>query len=157
MKVFFAMLLLSSLAFAGIKGEFPQGPDASITPGSLCTRPDSYRYEEHIPYCKRDVAGDLKRDVFTEYRNLGWGLNPSKRSEYKIDHLIPLCAGGSNEEDNLWPQHKTIYAQTDEMENIGCQRLRDGKIKQAELVKMILAAKHNLSLVPQTMKFLNNL
>lgn len=151
------MVLFSVVAHAEFKAEYPRGPLGDLTPGSLCDRPDSYRYAERIPYCKRDVDRDLKDDVFKEYRHEGFRLNPKNRSDYKIDHLIPLCAGGSNREDNLWPQHVTIYSQTDPLEHVGCEKLKAGKIKQARLVEMILAAKKNLSLVPQTLNFLENL
>lgn len=157
--IILSFLIVSQFAVAnvGLKAEFPKGPEAEVTPGSLCDRPDSYRYQEKIPYCNRDVDGQLKRDVFQEYRELGYRLNPKQRADYKIDHLIPLCAGGSNNEDNLWPQHKSVYELTDPLEFVGCNKLKEGKIKQALLVKKILAAKHNLSLVPETLEYLENL
>lgn len=160
MKVLFLGLLLSSSIFAGIeiKAEYPKGPESSLTPGSLCDRPDSYRYPERIAYCERDhLDPAVKEDVFREYRNNGYGLNPSNRSQYKIDHLVPLCAGGSNQENNLWPQHMTIYSVTDPMESLGCEKLKLGKIKQADLVRRIIAAKKNMSLVPSTLSFLRTL
>lgn len=150
-------LLFSLFAHADFIAEYPQNPIQDLTPGSLCDRPDSYRYSERIPYCKRDVDSSLKNDVFQEYRHEGYRLNPKNRSDYKIDHLIPLCAGGSNREDNLWPQHVTIYTQTDPLEHVGCEKLKAGKIKQARLVQLILAAKKNLTLVPATLTFLENL
>lgn len=62
-----------------------------------------YRYPEHIAYCERDVTTQTKNDVFATYRNeLGFKLDVRNRANYKIDHFIPLCAGGSNHEDNLW-------------------------------------------------------
>jgi hypothetical protein len=159
MKFFFLSLLISFSAVSGViyKAEFPKGPETDLTPGKLCDRPDAYRYEERIPYCNRDVDRTLKDDVFREYRESGYRLNPKERQNYKIDHLIPLCAGGSNSEDNLWPQHITIYSQTDPLESIGCEKLKIGKIKQAKLVEMILAAKRDLTLVPKTITYLNNL
>ena len=149
-------LLFSLFAFAD-KGEYPRGPIQDLTPGSLCDRPDSYRYAERIPYCNRVVDRELKEDVFREYRHEGYRLNPRNRENYKIDHLIPLCAGGSNRENNLWPQHVSIYTKTDPIEHIGCEKLKAGKIKQARLVQLILAAKKDLSLVPETLNFLRRL
>lgn len=159
MKLLLLGLVISFQAFAigTYKAEFPSGPSNELTPGSLCDRPDSYRYPERIPYCNRDVDSSLKNDVFKEYRDDGYRLNPKDRQNYKIDHLIPLCAGGSNQEDNLWPQHVSIYTLTDPMEGIGCEKLKSGLIKQAELVKLILAAKKDLTLVPDTLKRLNSL
>jgi hypothetical protein len=158
MKFLLALVLLSSTAFAGVtKGEFPKGPDAKLTPGKLCERPDAHRYPEQIAYCNRDVTPATKEDVFREYRLEGYVLPQKQRSIYKIDHLIPLCAGGSNDEANLWPQHESIYTLTDPLESIGCEKLKDAKIKQADLIKMILAAKKDLSLVSKTLSYLSNL
>jgi hypothetical protein len=151
----FTLLLGSAFAQAFYKAEFPQGPLEELTPGSLCSRPSSYRYEEHIPYCNRNVDSHLKADVISEYRHEGYRLN--NRKDYKIDHLIPLCAGGSNREDNLWPQHRSIYVITDPLESVGCEKLKEGKIKQAALVKLIIEAKRNISIAPKTLNYLKNL
>lgn len=150
------ILLTTSAVFAfEIKvSEFPQAPEMALTPGSLCNRPDSYRYPERIPYCNRDVDSSLKKVIFHEYRKEGYRLNPKDREHYKIDHLIPLCAGGSNREDNLWPQHESLYLQTDPIEHTGCEKLKAGKIKQMELVNLILAVKRDLSLASSTLTYL---
>jgi len=151
-------LCLSFSAFSrGYGAEFPKGPIEELTPGSLCIRPTEYRYPERIPYCERNVDTHQKEGIFKEYRQLGFRLNPNDRKNYKIDHLIPLCAGGSNKEDNLWPQHVSIYTQTDPLEGIGCEKLKSGRIKQAELVELILAAKKNLKLVPETLSYLTRI
>lgn len=160
MKAFFFGLLLSSSIFADIeiKADYPKGPESNLTPGSLCDRPDSYRYPERIAYCERDhLEPEVKEDVFREYRNSGYRLDPRRRNDYKVDHLIPLCAGGSNQENNLWPQHMSIYVVTDPMESLGCEKLKLGKIRQGDLVKRIIAAKKNISLVPSTLSFLRSL
>lgn len=162
MKLFIlGLLLISNTLLAspeGYKAEFPLGPDTELTPGSLCDRPNSYRYPERIAYCNREaLEPGIKEDVFREYRHSGYRLNLKNRSDYKIDHLIPLCAGGSNRENNLWPQHVTIFEVTDPLESLGCEKLRGAKIKQARLVQLILAAKKNLSLVPQTLRYLQSL
>lgn len=147
LKSLMALVLIagvSSTVFA--QGEFPTNPDRNLTPGSFCTHPDSYRYPEHIPYCERDVDTRLKREIFQDYNTkLGYHIDMSKRSDFKIDHLIPLCAGGSNQRDNLWPQHKSVYKYTDEMEMIACQKMADGRVTQRKAVDMLLEAKHDLS------------
>jgi len=51
----------------------------------------------------------------------------------------------------------SIYNQTDPLEGLGCEKLKDGLIKQAELIKLILSAKKDLSLVPETLRKLNSL
>lgn len=120
------------------------GPIAELTPGDLCHSPDRYRYPEHIAYCERDVSSELKDQIFNEYRRVGFRLPPNHRSSYKIDHFIPLCAGGSNEPENLWPQHLTIYKITDPVENAACKKLSEGKLSQRETIRLIIKAKLNL-------------
>jgi hypothetical protein len=144
-KTLLALTLLSNVTFAADK-IFPQTPDAKLTPGSLCDRPKSYRYKERIPYCKRDVSRRAKTEVFAVYRReLGYTLPPKDRHQYKIDHYIPLCAGGSNKMDNLWPQHSSIYKQTDAIEHLGCEKLAQGKVTQKELIRLIKEAKADVS------------
>jgi hypothetical protein len=161
MKFLIITLLICFNLFAGVKSnlsnEYPLGPLAVLTPGSLCDHPTTYRYPEQIPYCERNVNRELKEHIFQQYRNEGFRLNPGDRSSYKIDHLIPLCAGGSNHQDNLWPQHRTVYLQTDLLEGLGCEKLKAARIKQSELIKLILAAKKDLTLVDQTLSFLKNI
>src|SRR5690349_1786167 len=89
--------------------DFPRGPEHSVTPGSLCGHADARRYPERVPYCNRDVSSGLKREIFRDYdQRFGYRTTQLPRAQFKIDHLIPLCMGGSNERNNLWPQHETI-------------------------------------------------
>ncbi len=128
---------------------YPMGPDPRLTPGSLCDRPTERRYPEGIAYCGRDVDPHEKQAVYTDYqRTLGFILGQRDRGQFKIDHFIPLCAGGSNYQDNLWPQHSSIYSQTDFLEDLGCQKLKLGRIKQRDLINLFKEMKRNLSRVP---------
>ncbi|MFN8371247.1 MAG: hypothetical protein U0T83_11575 [Bacteriovoracaceae bacterium] len=165
MKSLFILLVLSFTLNIGFaekiiqrNSEYPIGPDSSVTPGSLCDRPTNYRYGERIAYCERNVDTNLKKEIFRVYRDqLHYRLDPNTRSQYKIDHLIPLCAGGSNKQNNLWPQHQTIYNVTDPLEGVGCEQLKAGKITQQALIKLILEAKRSLNKAPDTLRYLNNL
>ena len=75
---------------------------------------------------------------------MGYEITPADRLDFKIDHLIPLCMGGSNGTLNLWPQHKSVYEITDSLEFILCEKLRLAKITQKEAIEKILYAKHHL-------------
>ncbi|MFY7993402.1 MAG: hypothetical protein ACOVP4_08940 [Bacteriovoracaceae bacterium] len=142
------MLFSTNLTHAEILGhEYPLAPIPQLTPGELCSYPTEYRYQENIPYCERDVAYELKEQVFNEYRRAGFVIPANERSNYKIDHFIPLCAGGANTFENLWPQHKTIYEITDSLEVLACEKLKQGKITQRNVVALIKKAKMNLSQV----------
>jgi hypothetical protein len=49
---------------------------------------------------RRGSMGHARRDeILTEY-----GLPPGTHPDYEIDHLIPLCLGGSDDPSNLWPE-----------------------------------------------------
>jgi hypothetical protein len=140
MKIIILVALFTTSLFAG--GTYPQMPD--------------YRYAERIPYCRRDVSQGDKLDVFDVYRARGWSF-PGPRSDYKIDHYIPLCAGGSNNKNNLWPQHKTVYELTDPLEQYGCDALKNGKIKQNALINLIIQGKQNHDQIPGILDQINHL
>ncbi|MGE3610134.1 MAG: hypothetical protein AB7I27_11145 [Bacteriovoracaceae bacterium] len=158
MKYILILLLsFTNFSFASIQ-EFPTSPDPRLTPGSLCTHPDTYRYPERIPYCKRDVDTPQKQAVFELYRKkLGYTLNPNDRESYKIDHYFPLCAGGSNDMNNLWPQHKSVYRKTDQVENYGCDKLSKGRISQKDLITLIIKMKADPSIAPGVLEYLKKL
>jgi hypothetical protein len=154
-------LMFSLSAFAldnGPDGRFPLGPDATMTPGALCQTGQTKRYPEGILYCERDVDRDLKRDLFRRYDvTLGYETQQMARADFKIDHFIPLCAGGANTAENLWPQHKSVYAITDPVEPLICEKMSEGVLKQAEAVQLVRKAKLNLSQVPSVLSYLNSL
>ncbi len=130
--------------------KFPKGPNQELTPGSLCHKPTEYRYPERIPYCRRNVESQLKREIIRTYDSeLGYKIGSMDRQKFKIDHLIPLCAGGSNEEDNLWPQHESVYTITDPLEPLICEKMAEGRLSQKQAVNLILKAKNDLKLVPK--------
>lgn len=154
MKIMAVLLLLSLNAFAG--NPYPRSPDLTLTPGSLCDRPTEYRYPEQIPYCERALNSFNKELIMMAYQKLGWSLS-GERGQYKIDHFIPLCAGGSNNDDNLWPQYYTISKITDALEPLGCEVLAKGNITQKDLIDLIMKAKLNLKEVPAALKYLKSI
>lgn len=153
--LFVVMVLCATLSQAA--DSFPKGPDASVTPGALCSNPSSYRYPEHIKYCERNVSSSTKADIFREYDQMGYRTRSMNRGDFKIDHYIPLCAGGSNDIKNLWPQHKSVYAITDDLEALVCEKMASGRLKQKDAVNYIVTAKNNLDQVPAIMKAVNAL
>lgn len=157
LKLSLISLLLVNVAFAGAN-RFPKNPDLHQTPGKLCTTPTEHRYPEQIAYCERDVDTYTKNSIIAKYDTLfGYEIRSMKRLDFKIDHLIPLCAGGANAEENLWPQHKSVYAITDPIEPLLCEKMAQGKLKQADAVKLILRAKLNLEEAPAVLKEISRL
>ena len=142
----------------GPDGRFPLHPDATMTPGAVCDTGSTRRYPEGVLYCQRDVDRDLKRDLFRRYDvQLGYETQEMPRGDFKIDHFIPLCAGGANTAENLWPQHKSVYAITDPLEPLVCEKMSEGRLKQADAIVMVRQAKLNLDKVPEIMRKLNAL
>ena len=45
------------------------------------------------------MSADRRDEVLLRY-----GLPAGPHPDYEIDHLIPLCLGGSDDFSNLWPQ-----------------------------------------------------
>lgn len=135
---------------------FPQHPDADKTPGATCSNPSTYRYPERIPYCERNVSTSTKRSIIDEYdREFGYTIGAMNRGEFKIDHFIPLCMGGSNDRSNLWPQHRSVYDITDPMEGPLCELMAAGLMLQAEAIDTIRYAKLHLDEVPRIMDEIN--
>lgn len=48
---------------------------------------------------RRHVDAAVKRRVLAEY-----GVPWLERASFEVDHVVPLCLGGSNAISNLWPQ-----------------------------------------------------
>lgn len=143
------------LSFAG---GFPKGPAQKLTPGQLCTNPNSHRYPENIAYCNRDVSPILKRQIIQNYDSaLGYNIEFMPRKQFKIDHFIPLCMGGSNDISNLWPQHVSIYSITDVLEEALCEKMDKGRIRQSDAVHLIITAKNNLNQVPAILLYVHKL
>jgi hypothetical protein len=150
------MVMLFVVSFNSMALSYPKSPDLTLTPGSLCDTPDRYRHPEQIPYCERNVNSFLKELIFVNYKKLGYSLS-GQRASYKIDHYIPLCFGGSNKADNLWPQHATLSVMTDSIEAMGCEVLGLGKVTQKELLELIIKAKLNSKEAPEIFKYIKSL
>jgi hypothetical protein len=135
------LVLSLFVGIGAVADEFPESPDERLTPGSKCERPDQIRYPERIKYCERNVSSEEKWQIIRSYQALGFEIPNEKRADYKIDHLIPLCAGGSNSHRNLWPQHKSVYQKTDRLEAILCEKMAKGELRQDEAIDLILRAK----------------
>lgn len=130
--------------------DYPERPDLEMTPGSYCVPDEEPENPEYITHCKRDVSSETKWKIIEAYdEKFGFDIASSDRSDFKIDHLIPLCLGGSNELDNLWPQHKTIFKLTDPLEPELCGRVSFDSMTQAEAAIVIRHAKQNPHSAPQ--------
>ncbi len=158
LKLLFLSMSLFSISQLIYAGGFPTNPNLAITSGKLCDRPVKMRYPEQIPYCERDVTYQTKEIVIAEYdQKGGFIISKLPREDFKIDHLIPLCVGGSNDIVNLWPQHKSVYVITDPLEPALCEKMALGKLKQADAVKLVLDGKTHLNKIPAILSYLKKL
>lgn len=124
----FLSLVLSSLVYAE--------PDLERTPGKVCTQDDPdfshFAYPEHIAICYRGVSFFEKKEVAKDY-----GIPQSEWRNYEFDHLIPLCAGGANGGENVWPQLLIEAHKKDVLENQICRAMRLGQLSQKEAIEKV--------------------
>ena len=134
------MKILILLLFPFVAFGFPKIPDVSFTYPHLCSVKDSdfreFRYDQKVPYCQRNVSQSMRDRVYDKYE-----IPVEKRSEFTIDHLVPLSLGGSNSIKNLWPQHMTIN--TAVIEGHIFRQVRDGEITIQEAINNILDVKYS--------------
>ncbi len=161
-KTFAVMLALitCSTSFSGQIGshKFPDGPHLEVTPGDLCDSPDEIRYPSKIAYCKRNVETKLKNKIFAQYdKELGYDCTKLPRGDFKIDHFIPLSIGGSNDEKNLWPQHKSVYKHSDPVESKLAVLIAEDKISQDKAIELIKDCKLNLERCDDVVDYLETL
>jgi hypothetical protein len=148
-----AVTSFAKTSYEGGGQRYPSGPNQELTPGDVCHQPDTYRYDERIAYCERDVETSTKNSIIAQYdQELGYRIGSMPRGQFKIDHYIPLCMGGSNDRSNLWPQHQSVYKITDQLEQQLCEKMAQGKMLQAEAIQLIKHAKNNLDEAPSILE-----
>jgi hypothetical protein len=105
-------------------------PDKNLTGGAA-----SIRTRERIAACghAKDNRGQMTRERQDEVLKR-YGLPTGAHPDYEIDHLIPLCLGGSDDPSNLWPQPKRRMEATwnaeakDRLERRMCNMVCAGQI-----------------------------
>jgi hypothetical protein len=82
----------------------------------------------------RSVSVSDKRAVYAEY-----GLAyPQAARTYECDHFIPLCLGGSNSTENLWPEPHPEYHWKDGLEVYLWREVRAGRIGLSAAQRQIM-------------------
>ena len=124
-------------------------PDANLTPGSADTfSPDDLKAEytegclNHRARCSysqahRNVSIETSIQIYDEYNVPRYARN-IRHGE--VDHLYPLCAGGSNDVSNLWYQparniwmgRNFGYHQKDDLETWVCEQIRQDRLDPRE-------------------------
>ncbi len=147
-----ALMLLNFCANAdeiSVNGSVPIKPNPTYTQGDFCDRRDTdyegIRYKDKVAVCYRNVTWEIKDQVYAQYNV------PRKcRKYYTVDHYVPLFMGGSNQVQNLWPEHKDIKATRQTLEQELYNRLNAGEIGQDYALRVITHAKqHPPHVVPR--------
>lgn len=129
-------------------------PNTALTPGKYATLNAGdliARYSDHCPSEKtsctysqdhRHVPSREHQQVYDEY-----GVPPAARNirSGEVDHLFPLCAGGSNDLANLWYEPATStwngqnfgFHQKDDLETWVCEQIKAGKLDPASAYQQI--------------------
>jgi hypothetical protein len=75
-------------------------PNPHLTPGAVF--PNATKQDICTPgYAKRarNVSKEKKAEVYRRY-----GVDKFPPGKGEVDHFIPLCLGGNNDLENLWPE-----------------------------------------------------
>ena len=97
-----AFIAAIAVALPVLAEELPIQPDNSLTPGvvgsadfaDVCGLVDGQTYSQR----HRDTTQKMKNAAYVAYN-----VNKADR-EFEVDHRVPLCAGGADDQANLWPQ-----------------------------------------------------
>lgn len=140
LKTWFALGLMACLGLASsVQAMDSNGYDwrsAEVrVQGDLCDTADhdfdGFRYQEHIPHCRRNVSHETKRAVANQF-----GIFDNFQN-YEIDHYIPLSIGGSNSTDNLWPLPVPVARAKCELEGRVHQEVVRGEISQEQAIERV--------------------
>lgn len=136
MKSFTVAIFLNLFLLISFAEAFQQ-PKATLTPGAACSEQDSdfkgYDYPSHVARCNRNITIQEKQRVAASYGN----IPESDWKNYEFDHLLPLCAGGSNSDQNLWPQPIDEAHLKDTLEVQICTAMKAGTMTQDEAFKKV--------------------
>lgn len=120
-------------------------PNPQFTTGVLCTPTDAdfkgFDYPSKVARCNRNIGSIEKEEVAKNYGN----IPQSEWVNYEFDHYMPLCAGGSNNPQNLWPQPIAEAKQKDIIEVQVCSALKAGTLTENQALQKIHEFFHQLN------------
>jgi hypothetical protein len=135
-----ALIAIMVAVVPALAEELPIRPDDTLTPGVVAsTDPaDVCGVVDGLTYSKRhrQTPQELKREVYAAYH-----VNPAGR-DFEIDHRVPLCIGGADVRENLWPQEgwqHPSYHDKDRLEAFVCHAvcvIRRMTLQQGQAVFM---------------------
>lgn len=99
-------------------------PNLNLAPGEVLTNNLTIICVSGYSATIRDVPQRLREEVFAR-DNVPY---PQPAGTTELDHIIPLCLGGDNSEDNLFVEFAPEYKQKDKLENYLCDHVCSGEI-----------------------------
>jgi hypothetical protein len=126
------LALVMSTALAGEAAPvfaFDVRPDPSSTEGSVRIDGHDRAVCAHAKEHRGSMSADRRDEVLLRY-----GLPAGVHPDYEIDHLIPLCLGGSDDFSNLWPQPRRSIEPKwnaeakDRLEHVMCEMVCTGQL-----------------------------
>jgi hypothetical protein len=108
-------------------------PDARLTPGAVLSVTAAQVSVAGYSSKVRNVPASEKRAVYAEY-HLAY---PQKAGAYECDHFIPLCLGGSNSTQNLWPEPAPQFHWKDGLEVYLWHEVREHTVSLSEAQREI--------------------
>ena len=139
--LFYSVQSYSSITNKGVS--YPQVPRVG---GSFCTTHDpdfeEFRYSERIAYCKRNVTYWRRMNIYDQYH-----IPRNQTHNFTIDHRIVLSTGGSNKDDNLWPEHKILRNHRMGLEYDLYRSMLKGLLTQDEVSEITLESKFDRKLL----------
>jgi hypothetical protein len=109
---------------------FEVRPNPNLTGGSV--RIDGHDLSTTCGHAKEHRSSSrhqLRDEILMRY-----GLPPGTHPDYEIDHLVPLCLGGSDDQSNLWAQPRRSIEPTwnaeakDRLERFMCDMVCNGQL-----------------------------
>jgi hypothetical protein len=101
-------------------------PNPKLTPGRVARRDKD----------RTGVTEEMERRTFSRYQ-IPW----RRRSEFKVDHLIPTELGGADVVENLWPQSRFAKPYSVQRKELLARhllaRIAEGKMTLAQAQKEI--------------------
>lgn len=119
--------LIGLLAISPV-GAFEVLPNKDLTGGSVRTG-DRDAACGHARESRGRMTAARRDEILRRY-----GVPSGTHPDYEIDHLIPLCLGGSDDPSNLWAQPRRNIEETwnaeakDRLERLMCHMVCGGQI-----------------------------
>lgn len=106
---------------------------------------------KRISYYAEDGSQEYKKQLMEDM-----GLDWEKREDYKLEHLVPVKAGGDTSDDNLYVVDTTTHNSYTPVDILASKKIKAGDIKRKQVEDVMKKLKINKSItVTQAIEELN--